>query len=183
MSEKGDQRRALLAARRAIAEPQRSAWNAAMAANVEQRLRAQPIETLGVFWPIQGEPNLLALYERLAAGGMRLALPLVVGKEQALQFVAWQPGNVMALDSYGIPTPVDKRVVALPQALLIPCVGFNAERFRLGYGGGFYDRTLAVSPRPLALGIAYSCQATAFTASPHDIALDEILTEVPSGAA
>jgi 5,10-methenyltetrahydrofolate synthetase len=60
---------------------------------------------------------------------------------------------------------------------LIPCAGFSPQRTRLGYGGGFYDRTLAVTPRPLAIGIAYQCLAASFAADPHDIALDAIITE------
>jgi 5-formyltetrahydrofolate cyclo-ligase len=61
--------------------------------------------------------------------------------------------------------------------LLIPCVGFNTARFRLGYGGGFYDRTLALSPRPFALGIAYQLSRAEFAAQAHDVAMDTVLTE------
>ncbi|MEA5097415.1 MAG: 5-formyltetrahydrofolate cyclo-ligase [Burkholderiaceae bacterium] len=177
MIEKSALRRMLLNARHAIGPSQKSEWDAAIAAQLEQRLQAQPVETLGVFWPIRGEPDLLALYERLAAAGIALALPVVAGKARPLEFAAWKPGDSMINDAFGVPTPAEKRLVALPQALLVPCVGFNAGNFRLGYGGGFYDRTLAVSPRPLTLGIAYSCQAIEFTPGPRDIALDHIVTE------
>ncbi len=167
----------LLNERHAIHESQKSEWDAAIASRVEERLRALSIGSLGVFWPIRGEPDLLALYERLAGTGMALALPVVVGKGQPLEFAAWQPGDAMIKDAFGVPTPAQKRMVSMPQALLIPCVGFNAQRFRIGYGGGFYDRTLAVPPRPVTLGIAYSCQGIEFSAGPRDIALDEIITE------
>lgn len=174
---KGKLRRALLNQRQEISEPQRYAWNSAIANHAESWLRAHSIQTLGVFWPIQGEPELLDLYRDLAQNGMQLALPVVAGKGRPLQFAAWQPGDPMQPDTFGVPTPAIKTIVPLPQALLIPCVGFNAQRFRLGYGGGFYDRTLDVTPRPLTLGIAYACQATEFVPNPHDIALDAIATE------
>jgi len=179
MTEKGALRRMLLAARRAIVEPQRSAANTTLTKNVEARLRAHAVKQIGVFWPIQGEPDLLPLYALLAQAGIALALPVVMGKEQPLAFSAWQPGDEMVSDAFGVPTPANPRFVPLPPALLIPCVGFTAERFRLGYGGGFYDRTLAVEPRPLTIGIAYACQQAAFSPGPHDVALDEIVTERP----
>jgi 5,10-methenyltetrahydrofolate synthetase len=65
--------------------------------------------------------------------------------------------------------------------VLLPCVGFNGQRMRLGYGGGFYDRTLAAVPRPLALGVAYSCARADFAGEAHDIALDAIFTEREAG--
>jgi 5-formyltetrahydrofolate cyclo-ligase len=74
-----------------------------------------------------------------------------------------------------VPSP--PQVIVQPQALLIPCVGFNRQRMRLGYGGGYYDRTLAASPRPLAIGIAYRGSLATFAADPYDIALDAIITE------
>ncbi|MBS1187929.1 MAG: 5-formyltetrahydrofolate cyclo-ligase [Burkholderiaceae bacterium] len=182
MTEKGALRRMLLAARRAMVEPQRGAANTALAKNVEARLRAHAVRHLGVFWPIQGEPDLRPLYALLAQAGIALALPVVIGKDQPLAFSVWQPGDEMVTDAFGVPTPANPRFVPLPPALLIPCVGFTAEHFRLGYGGGFYDRTLAREPCPLTIGIAYACQQAAFAIGPHDIALDEIVTELPPPA-
>jgi 5,10-methenyltetrahydrofolate synthetase len=77
----------------------------------------------------------------------------------------------------GVAVPADLRTVARPPALLVPCLGFNAQSYRLGYGGGFYDRTLAEAPRPYALGIAYACQQAAFDADDHDVPLDTVITE------
>jgi 5,10-methenyltetrahydrofolate synthetase len=59
----------------------------------------------------------------------------------------------------------------------VPCLGFNPQGYRLGYGGGYYDRTLEPAPRPLTVGIAYACLAAAFDGAPHDVALDAIVTE------
>lgn len=133
---------------------------------------------LGVYWPIKGEPDLLPAYQYLQDQGYALALPRVVQAGQALEFCLWQQGSVLQKDKYGIPTPAEHAPIVKPDALLIPCVGFNPDKFRLGYGGGFYDRTLALSPRPYALGIAYACLAGDFAVAEYDIAMDQILTEV-----
>jgi 5,10-methenyltetrahydrofolate synthetase len=107
---------------------------------------------------------------------VRLALPVVVDKDAPLRFVNWTPGDAMLKDGFGVAIPASGEVVS-PQALLIPCVGFNRQRLRLGYGGGFYDRTLAVDPRPTTVGIGYACGLVDFDGAAHDIALDMIFTE------
>ncbi|MEN3295552.1 MAG: 5-formyltetrahydrofolate cyclo-ligase [Burkholderiales bacterium] len=170
-------RRALIANRQAIAPEVRRQWDQAIGARVLERLATHKTKTLGVYWPIRGEPDLRATYTELAARGLQLALPLVVGKEEALRFAAWTPGDPLSKDALGVAVPVDTRKTVQPDMLLVPCVGFNAMNLRLGYGGGFYDRTLAVQPRPLAVGIAYECGLVEFDGAAHDIALDEIITE------
>ncbi|MFZ6679009.1 5-formyltetrahydrofolate cyclo-ligase [Undibacterium sp. Tian12W] len=131
--------------------------------------------SLGVYWPIQAEPDLRPCYQQLQDSGLRLALPLVTGKDMALSFLDWQAGDDMAVDSYGIAIPAHGRLVSQPPVLIIPCLGWNAAGYRLGYGGGFYDRTLAASPRPVAIGIAYACTEAEFASEPHDIAMDFII--------
>ena len=127
------------------------------------------------------EPDLRDVYAELAAQGVQLALPLVVARDAPLQFAAWTPGEPLEVDAMGVSIPAQisaqGRIMLNPEALLIPCVGFNAARVRLGYGGGYYDRTLAVAPRPLAIGIAYANGLASFDAAPHDAALDLIITE------
>jgi 5,10-methenyltetrahydrofolate synthetase len=76
-----------------------------------------------------------------------------------------------------VQVPAQLRFIERPPALLIPCLGFNAEGYRLGYGGGYYDRTLELLPRPHTLGIAYSNQEAVFSHAPHDVPLDVIVTE------
>jgi 5-formyltetrahydrofolate cyclo-ligase len=169
-------RSALLAARNAIGADVRSQWDAAIGAHVVAWWKANPVQTLGVYWPIRSEPDLRATYADLASRGVRLALPIVAGKNAPLRFAAWTPGDALVQDSLGIAIPAAD-IIVQPQALLIPCVGFNTERIRLGYGGGFYDRTLALQPRPLAIGIGYACALAVFDGAPHDVALDMIITE------
>jgi len=170
-------RRSLLDTRRSISEEQLALWNAAISDRLEQCFDEHPVATLGVFWPINKEPDLRGLYEKLSARGVRLSLPVVVGKDQPLRFAAWIPGDAMVQDSFGVSVPEQPVFGATPEALLIPCVGFNAQRFRIGYGGGFYDRTLAGTPRPLAIGIAYACLQADFGTEAHDIALDMMVTD------
>lgn len=177
LSDKAALRRALLENRHALAAEVRRQADAAISARVQAWWNANPVPSLGVYWPIRGEPDLRALYETLAAHGVELALPIVTARDAPLTFIRWRPGDAMAKDAYGVMVPQDTAAVMRPDALLIPCVGFNAGNIRLGYGGGFYDRTLAAMPRPVAVGIAYQCCCAEFSADAHDVALDEVLTE------
>ncbi|MBC7575399.1 MAG: 5-formyltetrahydrofolate cyclo-ligase [Herminiimonas sp.] len=170
-------RRRLLDARAAMQPAQSAFHDAAIAARLEAWLQHDPARLLGVYWPIRGEPDLRALYARLAAAGTRLALPVMNGPQSALQFAPWTPGEPLAFDRFGIATPVAAPTLVVPDTLLIPCVGVNASLHRLGYGGGFYDRTLALQPRPRAIGVCYEIGRTAFDNDAHDIPMDVVITE------
>ncbi len=138
--------------------------------------QTHPVHTLGVYLPIRGEPDLHVAYRQLSAAGITLALPVVREKDAPLVFVVWRPQDPVTTGAYGTTIPEGNTEI-VPDALLLPCVGFNDARFRLGYGGGFYDRTLNTTPRPLAIGIAYACTQAEFAAEAHDIALNAIITE------
>ncbi len=174
---KGDLRRQLLAARRALDPGTRAAWDHAIGEQVVDWWRGHQSQTLGVYWPLRDEPNLHAAYAELARLGVRLLLPVVVEKHAALEFAEWQIGEAMVKDAMGVAVPAQLRMTPYPAALLVPCLGFNPQRYRLGYGGGFYDRTLARAPRPQTVGVAYACLEVEFAGDGHDIALDAILTE------
>ena len=135
---------------------------------------------LAVYWPLSGEPDLADTYALLAREGALLALPVVVRRHAALEFAVWTPGEAMVLDPMGVAVPAALRTVARPPALLVPCLGFDECGYRLGYGGGFYDRTLAPAPRPFTLGIAYACQQLRFDVDSHDVPLDAVVTELTS---
>jgi len=173
-------RSALKAARRAIDPATKVQWDASIGAQVLAWWRVRQMPLLGVYWPLHGEPDLRAAYSELARAGVRLALPVVVARDAPLAFAAWTPGEPMVTDGMGVAVPGDLHFVERPPALLVPCLGFNADGYRLGYGGGFYDRTLEEKPRPATLGIAYACQQAAFGHAPHDVALDVIVTEATS---
>jgi 5-formyltetrahydrofolate cyclo-ligase len=179
-AQKAALRRELLANRQAIALEVRNAMNAAISRHVLAWRNIHPTGTLGVYWPIRGEPDLRECYVLLAEQGTQLALPIVVDRDAPLRFLAWQPGDPMIKDSFGVAIPVSGEEVQ-PDTLLIPCVGFNEHRYRLGYGGGFYDRTLARPARPVTVGIAFECARTRFDADPHDVPLDYLITEKESG--
>lgn len=170
-------RRALMEARRTITSDARSRLDSAIAAQLLAWWQSNPVQSLGVFWPIQNEPDLRTAYALLAANGVQLALPIVDKRDAPLRYAAWTPGDPVVQDALGIAIPANNTVSMHPEALLIPCLGFNPALFRLGYGGGFYDRTLAASPRPLAVGIAYAASSAMFPAAPHDIAMDVLITE------
>lgn len=170
-------RRSLLLQRRSVDAGLRRQWDQSIAAQLLTWCRQNQPASLGVYWPIQNEPDLQTCYSALRVMGVALALPLVASKNAPLTFLLWQESDVMSQDEHGIPVPAQREHLLMPDALLIPCVGFNAGNFRLGYGGGYYDRTLAQQPRPVALGVAYRCALADFQVAEHDIALDKIFTE------
>jgi 5-formyltetrahydrofolate cyclo-ligase len=180
MSIKADLRRTLLAARNTMTAEQRQRADAAIGARTVAWCMANHIELLGVYWPIRSEPDLRPAYAQLTALGVRLALPVVVERDAPLHFAEWSSGAPLTKDAMGVMVPAPPQHQVRPKAVLIPCVGFNRGRVRLGYGGGYYDRTLAEAPRPLAIGIAYDAARAEFEAAPHDIALDLIVTETAS---
>ncbi len=107
-----------------------------------------------------------------------MALPAVVDKKGPLEYRAWRPGEALVDGVWNIPIP-EVRNVVVPQAVLAPLVGFDRQCYRLGYGGGYFDRTLAaISPRPLAIGVGYEMSQieTIFPQS-FDIPMDVIVTE------
>ena len=106
------------------------------------------------------------------------ALPVVSTRHAPMAFHRWHADMPMQEGEFRIPVPAEIEIV-IPDLLLVPCVGFDHAGYRLGYGGGFYDRTLAaMSPRPATLGIALSCTGVpTLPIEPHDIPLDGILTE------
>jgi 5-formyltetrahydrofolate cyclo-ligase len=135
---------------------------------------------VGAYWPIKGEFDALpALYRWAEADDSRcIGLPVIDRQTRQLRFQMWFPGCEMEEDAYGIPKPKDTPVFT-PTLLLVPCVGYGPGGVRLGYGGGFYDRTLAaLNPRPFTCGLAYSNGFVPWLqAEPHDVPLDAMLTD------
>ena len=170
-------RKALRSARGALDPAIKVQWDAHIGAQIVAWWRLRQMATLGVYWPLPGEPDLRAAYAELALAGVRLALPVVMERDAPLAYTEWLLDEPMIADEMGVAVPATLRFLERPPALLIPCLGFNAENYRLGYGGGYYDRTLELTPRPLTLGIAYSKQQAQFGHAPHDVPLDVIVTE------
>jgi 5,10-methenyltetrahydrofolate synthetase len=135
---------------------------------------------VGAYWPIKGEFDALpALYRWADADDKRcIGLPVIDKTTKRLSFHMWFPGCEMEEDAYGIPKPKDTPEFH-PTVLLVPCVGYGPKGVRLGYGGGFYDRTLAtLTPRPTTVGLAYANGLVPWlVAEPHDVPLSTILTD------
>jgi 5,10-methenyltetrahydrofolate synthetase len=143
-------------------------------------LISRPERTIGAYWPIKGEFDPLpALYRwSEARDGRRIGLPVMNRETKQLSFCVWYPGCPMEEDGYGIPKPKDTETFH-PELLLVPCVGYGPKGLRLGYGGGFYDRTLAaITPRPATAGLVYSHGYVPWLEpEPHDVPLDTVMTE------
>ncbi len=135
---------------------------------------------IGAYWPIKGEFDALpALYRWADADESRcIGLPVIDKATHQLAFHMWFPGCEMEEDAYGIPKPKDTPKFQ-PTVLLVPCVGYGPKGVRLGYGGGFYDRTLAtLDPRPTTVGLAYAHGYVPWlVAEVHDVPLDVVLTD------
>ena len=175
---KADLRKRMLAARRAIPAETRAQWDHEIGAKVVHWWRESGVGTVGVYWPLKDEPNLHACYAELAELGVKLLLPVVVEKHAPLAFAEWTIGEPMVKDAMGVAVPAIQRLAEqYPPALIVPCLGYNPQGYRLGYGGGFYDRTLAREPRPATVGVAYRCLMAEFASDGHDVALDRIITE------
>ncbi len=176
-STKADLRRELIAARKAMTADVKAQADARIGARLSAWLDANQVRVLGAYLPMAGEPDLLSLCAALPGRGIQVAMPVVLEKNQPLRFVQWQAGDALARDASGTLAPADRTHFVTPDAVLAPCLGFTKTRLRLGYGGGYFDRTLAQTPRPLAVGIAYAFTKVFFAADVFDIALDVILTD------
>jgi 5-formyltetrahydrofolate cyclo-ligase len=178
-------RERLLAARRPLSEPPRRAANDALLERLDAAVGDVAGLAIAIYWPIRGEPSLGTLPQRWAARGARTALPVVDAPRTPLRFVAWRPGEPTVPGVWKIPRPAAD-VALRPDVVVVPCVGFTADGHRLGYGGGFYDRSLAVldadgAPAPRAIGVAWDeALLETFEPLPTDRPLDAVVT--PSAA-
>ncbi|WP_036714027.1 5-formyltetrahydrofolate cyclo-ligase [Paracoccus sp. J55] len=167
-------RRAALsvAQRQAVAEAIGGALDALLAARLPE-LRGRVVAG---YWPIRSEPDLRPWLARLHDRGAVLALPVVERPASPLAFHRWSPGAPMRRGHWNIPVPASAETVE-PDVVLAPLVGWDGRGYRLGYGGGYFDRTLA-SRRPLAVGTGLqSARLATIYPQPHDIPLAAIVTE------
>jgi 5-formyltetrahydrofolate cyclo-ligase len=152
-------------------------------AEIEQALRSL-IEisaggVVGLYWPVKGEFDPRPLAGHLLQRGRSIALPAIIARGGTLEYRLWRPEMEMEAGIYGIPTPKLRHVLR-PDIILVPLVGFDAMNCRLGYGGGYFDRTLAdLFPRPKTIGVGYEASrlASVFPQA-HDIPMDVIVTEI-----
>lgn len=173
-------REELLAARAALGIAVRQEIAAGIAANIDRLLADLGAGVAGkvisAYWPIKSEPDLRPWLERMQAAGAQLALPVVAERARPLVFRPWQPGGAMRRGHWNILEPANDDSVT-PDIALVPLVGWDDAGYRLGYGGGYFDRTLA-RIRPLAIGVGLqSARLATIYPQPHDIPLAAIVTE------
>jgi 5-formyltetrahydrofolate cyclo-ligase len=183
------ERERLLRLRMGLSPEERARLVPRVLANLASALEGLSFRTLGIYWPIRREIDIRPLADALShSRGIEVALPVVVQKAAPLEYWRWRLGEPTQPGVWSIPIPA-RRDVVLPDVVVAPLVGFQ-DCYRLGYGGGYFDRTLAAaSPRPLAIGLGFElCRLEDFAAQPHDIPMDAIVTEAavrtrtPAGA-
>ena len=168
-----------LAARAAVSPGERERIGEAVFARLQAYLGDSARgQTIALYWPIRGELNPLPFAERLIALGGAAALPRVVATDAPLEFRLWTPGAALARGVWDIPYPADGAAVR-PDTIVMPLVGFDEAGFRLGYGGGYYDRTLAqLGGGCRTVGVGFeSARLPTIHPQPHDAPLDAIITE------
>lgn len=167
----------LYEARKKLLPAQREEAARKIAERLDDHCTRQRPSFIGLYWPIRYEPNLLS-WARARAQTFRFCLPVVITREQPLEYWRWTPGDAMQSGVWDIQIPA-KRDVVTPDLMIAPFLGFDRDRYRLGNGGGYFDRTLAArSDRPFVIGVGYaSGELETIHPQPHDIPMDLILTE------
>jgi 5,10-methenyltetrahydrofolate synthetase len=171
-----------IAARVALDPATHAKLSARLAAHLEPLLLAQAatltMPTLAFCAPVRNEFDARPLASRLIRQGWRAAMPVVIAPAAPMIFRAWTPHTPMGRDRHGIPIPTAGAELT-PGIVLLPLVAFDAAGYRLGYGGGYFDRTLVVQvPRPLAIGVGFElARAPSIHPQAHDVPLDAVVTE------
>jgi 5-formyltetrahydrofolate cyclo-ligase len=173
-----EQRERLVAARLAVAAAMLESWRQSIDIHIERTFPGLAKATVAICWPIRNEYDPRHLARRLRERGARTVLPVVVAPGSPLKFREWHPGVRLAEGALGIPYPAESAELA-PGAVLLPMNGWDAQGYRLGYGGGFFDRTLAsLARKPATIGVSFEL-ARMETIHPQswDIPLDYVVTE------
>jgi len=175
---RGRERDRLVDARLAVPPGQLRSWRERIDAHLEYGFPALAQALIGFCWPFRNEYDARFLLAKLRRRGARTALPVVVAPRMPLIFRAWHPGIRLARGVYDIPYPAEGDAV-MPSVAIVPMNGFDRAGYRLGYGGGFFDRTLAASaPRPVVIGVSFELASMAtIHPQPYDIPMDHVVTE------
>jgi len=172
------ERARLIAARAALPESTLEAYRRRIDRSLELSFPGLSRSRLAFCWPIKGEYDARHFARTIRERGALTALPVVVAPRQPLKFREWHPGIALARGPLDIPYPVDSPEVQ-PDAVLLPMNGWDAQGYRLGYGAGFFDRTLAsLAKRPVVIGVSYElARLDTIYPQPWDIPMDYVVTE------
>ncbi|HEY4133841.1 MAG TPA: 5-formyltetrahydrofolate cyclo-ligase [Alphaproteobacteria bacterium] len=153
-----------------------------LAARFLAEVPLRPESMVGGYWPVGDEMDVRPLLQALHGEGMALALPAVVAPATPLAFHAWRPEDELAPGAHGIPAPLADAPLVIPDLMIVPLLAFDRQGWRLGYGAGYYDRTLeafaAAGRAVTAVGVAYAAQE--LSEVPHDggdCRLDAVVTD------
>lgn len=172
------ERERLVALRRAIPAAERRSLSDRIARELDRQLGDLSGRIVAAYLPFRGEPDLRAWIEELPRRTATAALPVVVAPRSPLEFRTWGRGEPLRPGVWNIPVPAGGTAV-IPDVVIAPVVGYDAACYRLGHGGGYYDRTLAaLAHRPRVVGVGYECLAlpTIFPQT-YDVPMDMIVTE------
>lgn len=172
------ERSRLIGVRRAMTSQDRAEKTARIAENLQRLIGGAGTKVVSLYWPIRGEPDLRMLLPWVEETGGKCCLPVVVEKGQALAFHSWTSTTPMKRTIWSLAEPADGHEVA-PDIILAPVIGIDREGYRLGYGGGYFDRTLAVLRKPaMVIGIGFTEQKIrTIYPQPHDIPMNWIVTD------
>jgi 5,10-methenyltetrahydrofolate synthetase len=172
------ERARLIGAREPLDEANLDRLRRRIDAHLERSFPGLAAATLAFCWPMRGEYDARPLADRLRERGAVTALPVVVAPRRPLVFREWHPGVALAPGPLGIPYPTSSEPV-VPTVMLVPLHGWDDAGYRLGHGGGFFDRTLAaITPRPIAIGVGYELgRMPTIRPQAWDIPMDWIVTE------
>lgn len=172
------ERKRLIEQRMAFAQAERHVRSERIAKKLDQAIRRFPGRIFGSYWPCRGEPDLRNWSIEVVERGGRIALPVMIRKGWPLEYRIWTPGDPLERGIWNILAP-SRGPAVQPDLIIAPLVGFDAAGYRLGYGGGFFDRTLAIMPRkPRTIGVGYSeGRLSTIYPQPHDIPMDTIITD------
>lgn len=168
--------RARLISARALSSVDRRHATATLIDELRKAVRPRPGVTVAAYWPIRGEPDIRPWMISAHEAGAKVLLPVVGEPESALEFRVWTPGCRMVRGVWNIHVPADG-AICVPNVVIVPLVGVDEDLYRLGNGGGYYDRTLAwIDPHPRCIGVGFAgCLLATIYPMPWDVPMDEVI--------
>lgn len=172
------QRHKLIAERITINEQTHQQWSQAITSHIQKSFPILHQKKIGIYWPIRNEYDPRPLIQHFKQYGSTVALPVIINRHEPLEFHEWWQDAPVIKGAHGIPVPYNQKSL-VPDALIIPMVGFDQHGYRLGYGSGYFDHTLAAqNPQPITIGIAFEVQRLVdIHPQSHDIAMSFVVTE------